>query len=145
MTTGTVIIKRAAQKIGAPTTSEAILSGMEQLNSMMEGWLTDGIQIGFTPLSVPADDLNEPPDAFNAIVTNLAIELAPDYDNGKVIVSQDLRRNATVSKTLIRNHYQRITVPGKIVSSTLPRGAGNRDFFRGRQFFGKGQSISENS
>lgn len=146
MSTGTVIIERGLQSIGAhsivsPADPESIILGMEKLNSMLEMWLTLGIVLGVTPLKVPGNELNEPDDARNGIITNLAIEMAPDFDNGKIVVSPALERNARVSYNNIKNLYQKITIPKKVVSSTLPVGAGaNRGVDR-RVFFPEGATI----
>ena len=146
MTTGTVIIQRALQQIGKfssvePTNGEDIVDGKDALNSMLEGWLTDGIKIGFTPLDVPADNLNEPIDATNAIITELALELAASYDNAADIVSPNLLRVARRNFNRIKNLYQSVTIPDKVASSTLPKGAGNRNFFQGQTFFEKGETL----
>lgn len=147
MSTGTVIIQRALQGIGAhshvsPASPESIVLGMEKLNSMLEMWLSQGIAIGFTPLDVPGDDLNEPNDTKNGIIDNLSLQLAPDFDNGKIIVSQELRRNAKVGYMNIKNLYQTVSIPQKVVSSTLPIGSGNGSWGNWRTFFSKGGTIN---
>ncbi len=147
MTTGTDIIQRALQAIGAhsivsPADPDSIVLGFEELNSMLEMWLSIGITIGFTPLKVPGDELNEPPDTRNGIISNLALQLAPAFDNGKIIVSQHLQRNARLGYFNIKNLYQTITIPDKVVSSTLPVGAGNSRFARNRIFFKKGAVLN---
>lgn len=146
MSTGTAIIKRALQQIGAhsilaPASPQSITLGMEKLNSMLEMWLSKGIAIGFTPMNVPGSQLNEPADTRQGIIDNLAIKLAPDFDNGKVVVSQDLRTNARVGFNDIKNLYQKFTIPKKVVSSTLPVGAGNSRGNNRRTFFAKGATI----
>lgn len=130
MSTGTVIITEALQKIGAhsvvsPAAPESILMGMGELYSMMELWQDQGIKLGVTPLEVPGDNLNEPPSARSAIVSNLAIMLAPSFDNGRNIVSADLKAAATRGYNDIKVLYQETTIPNKGFSSTLPLGAGN--------------------
>ena len=146
MSTGIVIIERALQQIGAnsvvaPAEPERIIFVMESLNSMLELWLSDNIEIGFTPLQIPSDELDEPIDATNAIIDNLAVTIAPALDNGKTIVSATLINNANSGFNRIRKHYQRLTIPGKVVSSTLPVGAGNQRGFRQRAFFPKGSTL----
>jgi len=146
MSTGTEIIERALQGIGAhsivsPASPSSIVLGKEKLNSMLEMWLSQGIDIGFTPLDAPGDELSEPNDTKNGIIANLSLELAPDFDNGKQIVSPELRRNAKVGFTNIKNLYQKITIPQKVVSSTLPKGAGNRRWGNRRVFFPKGGTV----
>ena len=146
MTIGTAIIERALQKIGvhskfSPASPESFVLGMENLNSMLELWLSKNIQIGFTPLETPGDELNEPPDTTNGIVDNLAIQLAPDFDNGQEVVSASLARNANIQMIEIKRIYQKIIVPPKVVSSTLPTGQGNQRLGRNRNFFPKGGVI----
>lgn len=146
MSSGTVIIKRALQKIGASSalsepSAESIQTALEVLNSMISIWLSENIQTGATLLSKAGDELNEKQDCRNAIILNLAVSLGPDFDNGKSVVSQDLRLLAFTEKTRIASIYRTLDIPKKVVSSTLPKGQGNNRF-RGRQtFFGEGDTI----
>ena len=147
MSTGTAIIEEALEGIGAhsivsPASPNSITKGMNKLNSMLEMWLSLNIVIGFTPLDKPGDELNEPSDTRNGIIDNLSIELAPLFDNGKVVVSAALKQNATRGLTNIKNIYQKIAVPDKGVSSTLPFGAGNRRGINRRVFFPKGGTVN---
>ncbi len=147
MSTGTDIIQRALQKIGvfsvaSPPAPEDILVGFETLNSMLEMWLSRNIQIGFTPLEEPGSELNEPPDTRNGIISNLALELAPNWDNGKGIVSRELQVLAALQFVQIKNLYQQLTIPDKVVSSTLPVGQGNMRGYSRRVFFPKGSTIN---
>jgi hypothetical protein len=148
MSTGTEIIHEALQEIGAhsdvaPASSASVTLGMKKLNSMLESWLSQGINVGFTPLSVPGDDLDESPSSRGGIVYQLALRLAGPFDNGKNIVSQDLRRNARIEFQVIKNLYKRVTVPEKVVSSTLPVGAGNSKGTNRRVFFKKGGTVTD--
>jgi len=150
MTTGTDIIKRSLQKIGAhsaiaPASPASIVLGMEILNSMLELWLSRNIQIGFTPLKVPGDELNETPDSKNAIISNLALSLAPDFDNGKNVVSRELKINAHNQFDEIKRLYQKIIIPNKVVSGTLPVGAGNTRGVQRKTFFGGGAILNDKS
>lgn len=148
MSTGTFIVESALKRIGAhsivqPAAPETITEGFNILNSMVMMWLSDDIDIGIIPLKVVGNDIGEPADTTNGIINNLAIELSPDFDNGKVIVSQDLRNLALKQFTLIKNLYQIVEVPLKVVSSTLPLGQGNRTgFSRQRVFKGVGGTIN---
>ena len=130
MTTGTKIIERALQKIGAhsvvsPANPESTALGLENLNSMMELWLSKGIDVGAVPLEAAGDNLNESPDTTSGIISNLAIRIASDFDNGKDIVTQALIASAFSDFYAIRGLYQRLSIPEKIVSSSLPVGEGN--------------------
>ena len=147
MSTGTAIIQRALQAIGAdsivsPADPDSIVLGFERLNSMLEMWLSIGIVIGFTPLKVPGDELNEPPDTRNGIIASLALQLAPYFDNGGVVASPVLERDARLGYANIKNLYQKIVIPNKVVSSTLPVGAGNRHGTGRRVFFTKGAALN---
>lgn len=148
MTTGTILVERALGAIGvhsvaSPAAPEAINLGFDRLKSMLELWLSDGITFGYTPPEVPGDDINEPPDVTSAITDNLAIDVAPYFDNGKNIVSPQLAQNARRNFGKVRNLYHSLTIPDKVVSSTLIRGAGNqrRGFIQGRTFFGRGETL----
>lgn len=125
----------------SPASPGSVVLGMENLNSMLELWLSRNIQIGFTPLSVPGDELNESRDVRNGIISNLAVYMAPDFDNGKDIVSSTLKRNAAIDFAQIKALYQKIPIPDKVVSSTLPVGAGNNRGSRRRAFFQQGETI----
>lgn len=148
MSTGTFIVQSALKRIGAhsivqPAAPETITEGFNILNSMLMAWLTDDIDIGIIPLKVVGNEIGEPNDTTNGIINNLAIELSPDFDNGKIIVSQDLRMLAFKQFTLIKDVYQVVEVPLKIVSSTLPLGQGNRTgFSRQRVFKGIGGTVN---
>jgi len=147
MSTGTALVERALEKIGAhsivsPASPESIDLGFETLGSMLEMWETRGIMLGVTPIGVVGDEVNEPADARNGIISNLALELAPYFDNGRDIVSQALIQSAKSGFSDIKNLYQVITIPDKVVSSTLPAGAGNRRGLSRRAFFPKGGTVS---
>lgn len=149
MSTGTEIAKAALQKIGAhsvasPANPEAIESARKSLNSMLEMWLTDDIRIGFTPLDVVADDLNEPADARNGIVNNLAIELLADFPG--LNQPAGLVSAARSQKAMIKKFYQSHSIPKRRVSGTLPRGEGNNQRWNRRDdriFFDKVDELED--
>lgn len=141
MSSGTFIVKSALQKIGAhsivaPADSESIEKGLAALNSMMQLWVSWGIDLSTIPLKSAGDDLNEPPDTTNAIINNLAIEAAPYFDNGESIVSDDLRLSARNGFSMVKSLYQTFTIPKKRPSSTLPMGAGNSQGIWRRRYWG---------
>lgn len=145
MTTGTVIIQDALKKIGAhsvlaPANVEAINDGLTTLNSMLEMWLTEGVKIGFTPISVVGGDINEPPDTTNGIISNLAWELLPDFPG--VVAPAGLQALAARHRRQVFSNYREISIPCKVVSSTLPKGIGNSRLRSTRRFFARGESIS---
>jgi hypothetical protein len=131
MTTGTIIIKRALQKIGASSavsepSPETVQTVFESLNSMISMWSSQSINIGAALLEVPGDDLNENQDCTNAVILNLAVLVSPDFDNGKSVVSPQLQRLATTELYRVKALYQTFVIPKKVYSSTMPWGAGNR-------------------
>lgn len=148
MTIGTAIITDALKEIGvvsavSPPAPESIEDGRKKLNSMLEMWLSRGIVLAFSPLDQVGDDLNEPADARNGIITNLALELAPLFNNGKQIVSPQLQSNAGRDFANIKSLYSTITIPRKVLSSTTPVGAGNsRGARHGRTFWRKGAGVT---
>ena len=144
MSSGTKIIESALKLIGAhsiaaPADAESVELGMETLNSMLQLWLSKQIDLGISPLDAPGDEVDEPLDSTQAIIDNLAVALGPNFDNGGEVVSQTLRVNANNGYNSIKSLYQVFTIPDKVVSSTLPRGAGNRS---GRTFAGKGATVA---
>ena len=146
MSTGTVIIQDALKQIGAhstnsPVSSDTLETARSILNSMLEMWTSKSIFIRTTPLSVVGDDLNEPIDTRNAIMYNLAIFLAPGFDNAKIIVSTDLRMLARETLETITKLYQNVEIPELVISSTTPLGAGNDRGLRSRTFFPRGATI----
>ena len=148
MTTGTVIVQDSLRQIGAhslvaPAPAEALDIGFRNLNAMVHGWLTRNIKLGISPLEAVGDELHETPDVYWALITNLAITLAPNYDSGKNVVSQTLRANASISFQLVKNAYLDITIPSKVVSATLPRGQGARIWWTDSIFFGAGAKIED--
>ena len=146
MTTGTIIIKRALQKIGASSAvsepePESVQTAFEALNSMIALWTAQGIDIDAVTLTVPGDDLSEKPDTTNAVILNLAVLVSPDFDNGKQIVSGALQVSAMRELQIIKALYQSFTIPAKVVSSTLPKGQGNRIWQYDDAFFAKGSEL----
>lgn len=147
MTTGTVLIEDALRRIGAhsiasPAQPETIVDGMDILNSMLQLWMSWGIDIQTIPIEEPGEEVSEPIDAKNAIIDNLAIAMSPNFDNGTTVVSPQLKSNALMGFNMVKTLYTKFTIPNKVPSSTLPLGAGNAKgrlrfvFFRGRAISG---------
>ena len=147
MSSGTFIIESALKRIGAasvvqPAAPETIVEGRDVLKSMLQLWKTQGIELGFVPLDAPGDELGEPLDARNAIIDNLALMLAPDFDNGRGNVSEQLKNNARNGYAWIKQTYRKLEVPKKGVSSTTPRGIGNINGVNSRIFFDERTIVS---
>lgn len=105
---------------------EQLNSALNRLDAMMAEWNAAGIRLGYSMPSSPQDsDLDEPtfaPDsAWEAIITNLAIRLAPGF--GKT-VSPDTKVTA---KTAYNVLLQRAAYPlEKQLPVTMPIGQGNK-------------------
>jgi hypothetical protein len=146
MSTGTTIIQSALKEIGAhsiaaPSDPESIEIGMKSLNSMLQLWLSQDIDLGVVPLSAPGDELGEPADSTQVIIDCLAIILGPNFDNGGPVVSGELKNSSRRGYNRLKGLYQKLTIPNKAVSSTLPRGAGNRRYLDAPVFSAKGATV----
>lgn len=144
MSSGTSIVENALEEIGAhsipaPAAPESIVKGEKTLSSMLQSWLSEGIDLGIVPLPAPGDELGEPEDTTNAITYKLALLLLPSFPG--LPVTPTLVVNARTEFDTVKRLYQVFTIPDKVVSSTLPRGQGNQRFFRSRVFAGKGATV----
>lgn len=105
---------------------EQLQSALRRLDAMMADWNGKGIRLGYPiPGSPQYSDLDEPsevPDSANeAIITNLAIRIAPGY--GKVVMPE----TKAVAKDSYNTLLQRATAPyPQQLPSTMPSGAGNK-------------------
>lgn len=105
---------------------EQLEGALRRLDAMIAEWNAQGVRLGYAMPSSPQDsDLDEPtlvPDsAWEAIIANLAVRIAPGY--GKT-VSPD-------TKAIAKNAYnvllQRATFPlEKQLPETMPIGQGNK-------------------
>lgn len=148
MSTGTSIIEDALKRIGAhsivsPATSGVIEDGVNILNSMIQMWRSEGVFLEAIPLKTPASELSEPLDFRNAIVDNLALLLGPLFEDGKSVVSPQLRFNAETGFNALKRLNRVINVPNRVPSANLPRGAGNDRGSGNNKFFGPDQTISD--
>lgn len=105
---------------------EQLQSALRRLDAMMADWNGKGIRLGYPLPGSPQDsDLDEPsevPDSANeAIITNLAIRIAPGY--GKVVMPE----TKAVAKDSYNTLLQRATMPPEQqLPATMPAGAGNK-------------------
>ncbi len=106
---------------------QQIESALRRLDAMMADWNGKGIRLAYPiPSSPENSDINAetgvPDSANEAIITNLAIRLAPSY--GKQVMPQ--------TQVVARNAYQtllsrRATTPTEQqMPGTMPAGAGNK-------------------
>lgn len=136
MSTGTELIEDALINLGVRSVQstqspESMAIGRRVLNSMIQTWTSRNIRVGLTPISEVGDEVGEFSDARNAVVFNLAILLAPAFDNGKFVASDDLKLMAAEQLSIVKGLYRKLTVPNKTISGTTPLGAGNYQTFAG--------------
>jgi len=95
----------------------------DALNDFMADLEVRGVRLGFTPITGSADEVTVPPGALRGIISNMAIEVAPDY-GGKVspvLVQQAMRGMYAlrrIGQVPIHSSYP----------PTLPFGTGNDDY-----------------
>lgn len=107
---------------------EQLQSALRRLDAMMADWNGKGIRLGYPLPGSPQDsELDEPtlvPDSSNqAILTNLAIRLAPSF--GKMVMPE----TKAVAKDSYNTLLQRATAPiPQQMPGTMPAGAGNKPY-----------------
>jgi hypothetical protein len=105
---------------------EQLQSALRRLDSMMADWNGKGIRLGYPlPSSPQFSDLDaesEVPDSANeAIITNLAVKIAPGY--GKQVMPDTKATAKETYNTLL----SRAAVPlEQQLPGTMPSGAGNK-------------------
>jgi len=124
-------IQAAFEEIGLASSAfdmqpDQIESALRRLDSMLAEWNGKGIRLGYplpnSPQYSDIDAQSEVPDsAYEAIITNLAIRIAPSYGRE---VMQDTRISAKNSYNVL---LQRAVMPNpQQFPDTLPVGAGNK-------------------
>lgn len=114
---------------------EQLQSAMRQLDAMMATWYNRGVQLGYPIPTSPEDadldtESNVPDRANEAIYTNLAIRIAPNY--GKQVM-RELKQAAFYA-------YQGVlsiaSLPNEMqYPETLPKGSGNKPYRWREEFF----------
>ena len=105
---------------------QQVESALRRLDTMMAEWNAKGIRLAYPLPSSPqfsdVDTESEVPDSANdAIITNLALRLAPSY--GKQVMPGTL----TAAKTGYNTLLSRATAPiEQQLPGTMPAGAGNK-------------------
>lgn len=105
---------------------EQLQSALRRLDAMMMEWNAQGIRLGYAIASSPQDsdldtETNAPDSAWEAVITNLAVRIAPGY--GKT-VSPDTKM---VAKNAFNTLLSRATFPlEKQLPETMPIGQGNK-------------------
>ena len=105
---------------------EQLQSALRRLDAMMADWNGKGIRLGYPLPGSPADsELSEPtliPDSGNeAVITNLAIRLAPSMGR------QVMMGTMAIAKASYNTLLQRAAMPPEQqLPSTMPGGAGRK-------------------
>jgi len=123
--TASTVIRDALQEIlvqaaEQPITAAEGQGAMRLLNRMMAAWVLDGVDLSYTPVDSLNDDITVVDGALDAIVLNLAIKLAPQYDRP---ISQGLYINA--SRAYEAMLKTAVVIPETAFPATLPYGSGN--------------------
>jgi len=151
MSTANFIILASLTKIGknSPLKSAKaadLSAGLDSLQSFLQQLSTMNIFLTANPIRTFSDDVGETLDTRNALINNLAIEISTNYDNGQIIVSENLRRNAETGMAFLKKWYTQDPPPLRRISSTAPLGAGNERFrfsTSSRKFFGPVRVLTE--
>jgi len=105
-----------------PVSSFAIEFGRRKFQAMMQEWIDNDMDFGFSATEFVSDETSIPVGLETAISTNLAVRLAPSV--GKV-ANSTLLANAAISLQTVKDQYQSKEAADRIVSGTMPLGAGN--------------------
>jgi hypothetical protein len=104
--------------------AEMLDEGRRRLDRMMADWDTRGIDLGY-PLpagsdSDLADDTTIPDKAWEAVIANLALRLAP------LVGKQVTPETRATAKHGLNTLYMAAAMPAQIQLNQLPAGAGNK-------------------
>jgi hypothetical protein len=100
-------------------------SALRRLDSLMAEWNARGLRLGYPIPDNPSDseiddDSNIPDAAWEAVITNLALRLAPSY--GKQV---NIETKVTARHSL-NTILARAAVPPEMKLPSMPSGAGNK-------------------
>lgn len=100
---------------------------LRRLDSMMAEWNTRGLRLGYPVPDNPADsdidaDSNVPDAAWEAVITNLAIRMAPSYGKQVNVAT------ATTARHALNTILARASMPSEMKLPAMPSGAGNKSF-----------------
>jgi len=149
MSTANFLVLASLTKLGKNSPLKAakgadVSTGLNSLASLLEQFRTQNIILSATPFQSPNDEVAESLDTRNAIINLLAVEIATNYDNGQIIVSDTLRRNAESGMAFLKKWYNVGMPIFRRISSTAPRGAGNERYHGySRRFFGPFRVLEE--
>ena len=126
------VVQNAFEEVGLASYAfdlqpEQLQAGLRRLDNMMATWNSRGLRIGYPLTDSPAgsdldQDTNVTDEAIEAIVSNLAIRLAPLL--GKT-VSPDTK--ATARSAYMALLSRRSTIPERLIDvNAVPAGAGTK-------------------
>lgn len=100
---------------------------LRRLDSMMAEWNTRGLRLGYPVPDNPADsdidvDSNVPDAAWEAVITNLAIRMAPSYGKQVNVAT------ATTARHALNTILARASMPPEMKLPAMPSGAGNKNY-----------------
>lgn len=104
----------------APIEPAEMQVAIKYLNRMMAAYSVAGINIGYTVVTDPSDEITVPDPAIEGMVFNLALRLCSQYDTQ---ASQELLLNAREGKTAM--YKVAVQVVPTAYPERLPRGSGN--------------------
>jgi hypothetical protein len=100
-------------------------SALRRLDSLMAEWNARGLRLGYPVPDNPADsdidvDSNIPDAAWEAVITNLALRLAPSYGKQVNIETKVAARHS------LNTILARAALPAEMKLPSMPSGAGNK-------------------
>lgn len=145
MSIGTDLIKDAYTETGAnsqlkPVTDFDVEFARRKLERMMQEWIDDDMDFGFTATEFASDETNIPLSLEEAVVTNLALRLTSAKGRAGSI---DLKAAASVSLSNLRDRYQSKEAADTVVSGTMPLGQGNTRGIKPRVFANSDFTLSD--
>lgn len=105
--------------------AEQLEAVKRRLDSMMAEWNARGLRLGYPLPSSPAesdlaDETGVPDSAYEAIITNLAVRIAPQF--GKQVMAETKRAAKGAYNTLL----SLAAMPEEMQLPRMPSGAGNK-------------------
>lgn len=132
-------VEAALEEIGIASyafdvNSDQLQSAVRRLDVMLETWNAQGIRIAYEiptePENSSLDTGSGVPDSANeAIITNLAIKLAPSYGKSVSVDTKITARKAYNALLSLNSAPLEMQLPG-----TLPRGAGHKPYRSGNNY-----------
>lgn len=135
------LIEGALEEIGIASSlydiqADQLESALRRLDAMMAEWNIEGLRLGYPLGSIATSELSQdsgiPSSATEAVLTNLAIKLAPSY--GK-IASRETKISAKKGYGALQMKALADQPQQKAFPHSLPLGAGNKRYNNNNQVF----------